>query len=124
MKDDLVLGLRVVDLGVLGPRACTLLGHSVMRFFHAPSVLGQVVPLLSSEFGLGSVQLDCDVQGEATHVDLVILQGDILVGTCIFYILQQSPVSQEIYSRISIGYAGDVPHGLVDPLRELDLVID
>ena len=88
-----------------------------MCFFHAPSVLGQVVPLLSSEFGLGSVQLDRDVQGEATDVDLVILQGDILVGTCIFDILQQSPVSQEIYSRISIGYARNVPNGLVDPLR-------
>ena len=95
-----------------------------MCFFHAPSVLGQVVPLLSSEFGLGSVQLDRDVQGEATHVNLVILQRDILVGTRIFDILQQSPVSQEIYSRISIRYARDVPHGLVDPLGKLDLIID
>lgn len=117
VKDDLVLGLRVVDLGVLGPRTCPLRGHGVMCFFHAPSVLSQVVSLLSREFRLGSVQLDRDVQGKATHVNLVILQGDILVGTCVFDILQQSPVSQEIYSRISIGYAWDMPHSLVDPLR-------
>ena len=88
-----------------------------MCLFHPPSVLCQVVSLLSSEFRLGSVQLDRDVQREATHVDLVILQRDILVGTCIFDVLQQSPVSQEIYSRISIGYAWDMPHSLVDPLR-------
>ena len=88
-----------------------------MCFFHPPSVLGQVVPLFSGEFRLGSVKLDRDVQGEATDVDLVVLKGDILIGSCIFDILQQSPVSQEIYSRISIGYARDVPHGLIDPLR-------
>jgi hypothetical protein len=117
VKDDLVLRLRVVNLSVLGPGTCALRGHGVMRFFHPPSVLGQVVPLFSSEFRLGSVQLNCDVQGEATDVDLVVLKGDILIGSCIFDILQQSPVSQEIYSRISIGYARDVPHGLVDPLR-------
>ncbi len=75
MQYDLVLTLRVIHLCVLRPGAhAVVLIHLVVLsgVFDAPSIFGQVGTLLSGEFGLGSVELDGDKEGEASHVYLVV----------------------------------------------------
>jgi hypothetical protein len=73
---------------------------------------------------LGCVQLDGDVQGKAADINLIVLERDILILSRIFDVLQKSSISQEIDPSIGIRDPGYVPHCLVYPLRELNLVIN
>ena len=101
VKDDLVLGLGIVDFSVFGSGTRTLSGHGGV-LLHSPSILCQIVPLLSRELRLCSVKLNSNVQGKAADVDLVVGQRYLLVGDWILDILKERSVGQKVNPRIGV----------------------
>lgn len=135
VEDNLVIIVHIVHFGNFGAWAGPQ-GQVLRIFFHAPAVLAKDGTSALFRRPLRREKLQCDKDGEASHIDLVILErhaaiGHLILEEClrgsrirVVDFLQECPVSEEVYVSVLFGHVGDMSLGLIDPVDQFDLVVD